>query len=281
MRIERIDDKTVKCFLSNEELEEYDISYKDFVMRSDKAREVVEDIIEQAEEEVGYQPPRFAFDLQIMVVQQGMLLTFSERDAEADTFEKELLDCFRNMKDFFANGAKAGWAGDPRMKAWFEGLARFGGLGKGIAQKQAGEQGYIENHQEQGASESGEQALSGSGEQAASDGGEQAASGSGGQAPEDKRPEFVVFCFSSLRNVCRFAKAVPAELGIKSALYCLEDYYYLYLERGEVPYESYSHACIQALEFSAIFTADPNDTGYLEEHGECLIAQDALRKLGF
>ena len=28
MKIERIDDKTVKCFLSNEELEEYDIDYK-------------------------------------------------------------------------------------------------------------------------------------------------------------------------------------------------------------------------------------------------------------
>ncbi len=51
MKIERIDDKTVKCFLSNEELEEYDIDYKDFVTRSDKAKEVVQEIIEQAEEE--------------------------------------------------------------------------------------------------------------------------------------------------------------------------------------------------------------------------------------
>lgn len=41
MKIERVDEKTVKCFLSNEELEQYDISYKDFVTRSDKAREVV------------------------------------------------------------------------------------------------------------------------------------------------------------------------------------------------------------------------------------------------
>ena len=46
MKIERIDDKTVKCFLSNEELEEYDIDYKDFVTRSDKAKEVVQEIIE-------------------------------------------------------------------------------------------------------------------------------------------------------------------------------------------------------------------------------------------
>ena len=52
MKIERIDDKTVKCFLSNEELEEYEIDYKDFVTRSDKAKEVVQEIIEQAEREV-------------------------------------------------------------------------------------------------------------------------------------------------------------------------------------------------------------------------------------
>ena len=68
MKIERVDDKTVKCFLSNEELEEYDIDYKDFVLRSEKAREVVKEIIEQAEEEVGYKPPQFAFDLQIMML---------------------------------------------------------------------------------------------------------------------------------------------------------------------------------------------------------------------
>ena len=83
MKIERVDERTVKCFLSNEELEEYDIDYKDFVLRSDKAKEVVQEIIEQAEEEVGYKPPRFAFDLQIvMLPEQGLILTFSERDSQ-------------------------------------------------------------------------------------------------------------------------------------------------------------------------------------------------------
>ena len=38
MKIERIDDKTVKCFISNQELEEFDITYKDFITRSEKAK---------------------------------------------------------------------------------------------------------------------------------------------------------------------------------------------------------------------------------------------------
>ncbi len=87
MKIERIDDKTVKCFLSNEELEEYDIDYKDFVTRSDKAKEIVQEIIEQAEEEVGYKPPKYAFDLQIMMLpDEGLVLVFSDKDpAESKT----------------------------------------------------------------------------------------------------------------------------------------------------------------------------------------------------
>ena len=68
MKIERIDDKTVKCFISNEELEEFEITYKDFITRSEKAKEVVEEIIEQAIEEVGYKPPQFAMDMQIMMM---------------------------------------------------------------------------------------------------------------------------------------------------------------------------------------------------------------------
>ena len=79
MRIERIDDKTVKCYLSQEELAEYEITYKDFVTRTQKAKEMVEHIIAQAVEEVGYKPPEFAMDMQIMLMpDQGLILTLSE-----------------------------------------------------------------------------------------------------------------------------------------------------------------------------------------------------------
>ncbi len=98
MRIERVDEKTVKCFLSNEELEEYEIDYKDFVLRSDKAREVVQEIIEQAAEEVGYKPPKFAFDLQIMMLpDQGLILTFSDRDPEIKESD-QFIECLKEMK---------------------------------------------------------------------------------------------------------------------------------------------------------------------------------------
>ena len=102
MKIERIDDKTVKCFLSNEELEEYDIDYKDFLTRSDKAKEVVQEIIEQAEEEVGYKPPKYAFDLQIMMLpDEGLVLVFSEKEPLENKNGAQLLQALQEMKKVF------------------------------------------------------------------------------------------------------------------------------------------------------------------------------------
>ncbi len=102
MKIERIDEKTVKCFLSNEELEEYDIDYKDFVLRSDKAKEIVKEIIEQAAAEVGYRPPQFAFDLQIMMLpDQGLLLTFSEKEPFESKEGEQLLEYLKQVKNAF------------------------------------------------------------------------------------------------------------------------------------------------------------------------------------
>lgn len=102
MRIERIDDKTVKCYLSSEELEEYEITYKDFVTRSDKAKEMVAQIIAQAVEEVGYKPPEFAMDMQIMVMpDQGMILTLSEKTPDEIRNNPTLMEYLRELKRVF------------------------------------------------------------------------------------------------------------------------------------------------------------------------------------
>jgi len=102
MRIERIDDKTVKCYLSNEEMAEYEITYKDFVNRSQKAKEMVEQIVIQAIEEVGYKPPEFAMDMQIMLTpDQGMILTLSEKTPDEIKNNPTLMEYLREMKRIF------------------------------------------------------------------------------------------------------------------------------------------------------------------------------------
>lgn len=224
MRIERVDEKTVKCFLSNEELEEYEIDYKDFVMRSEKAKEVVQEIIEHATEEVGYKPPKFAFDLQIMMVpDQGLVLTFSEKDPDVRDGE-QLIECLKEMKRILQKTKDI--AGQLPTEA-----------------KSAGEAEKSEKQE------------------------------------TPARPDYAVFAFSSLRNVMNYAVALPANLRVDSELYEMDGLYYLYLGKGHASYERYSRACIQALEFAALYAAEESRILQLKEHGICLIAEKAVRKL--
>ena len=232
MKIERIDDKTVKCFLSNEELEEYDIDYKDFVTRSDKAKEVVQEIIEQAEEEVGYKPPKYAFDLQIMMLpDEGLVLVFSEKEPLENKNGTQLLQALQEMKRVFE-----------------EKKAEIGAT----LEKQA---------REEAAKSAGKKK-------------------SRGKAEEAAKPQFAIFAFRNIGRVIEYTTVLPTNLRINSTLYRMEDgTCYVYVQKGSASYERYSRACIQAMEFAGLYAADEQKIRYLEEHGECLIREKALKKL--
>lgn len=240
MRIERIDDKTVKCFLSNEELEEYDIDYKDFVMRSDKAREIVQEIMVHAQEEVGYKPPKFAFDLQIMMLpEQGLVLTFSEKDSEIRDGE-QLIEFLREMKQLLQKTREK-----VNMIGTIGGEMPPDAAGNGAVKDAAGNSGETKKTDRQ----------------------------------QENRPGVAVFAFSSIGKAMEYAAALPANLRVDSVFYQMNDLYYLYLAKGHAAYDRYSRACIQALEFGGLYTADDRQILWLQEHAQCLIAEKALKKL--
>lgn len=241
MKIERVDEKTVKCFISNEELEEYDITYKDFVMRSDKAREVVEEIIAQAVTEVDYKPPQFAFDLQIMMLpDKGMILTFSEKTPEDVKNGVNLMNYLKEMRRIL--GEKLGLDGET-----------FAGMLAQAASSVAAAAGQNTADQQKGSVHTAQTQV--------------------------QKPHFAIFRFASMRELCAYARALPGNLRVISRLYRDGDAYYLYLERGGASYERYSRASIQALEFGELYAATEDKVTYLEEHGECLIAQKAIARL--
>lgn len=240
MKIERIDDKTVKCFISNEELEEFEITYKDFITRSEKAKEVVEEIIEQAIEEVGYKPPEFAMDMQIMMMpEKGMVLTLSEKTPEDLQKNPALMDYLREMKKTLEE--------------------HFGNPGQG-AVPSAFRNALPGN------------SLPGANMPAKGKGAED-------NAKEAKLSDIAIFKMNSLRSVTDFARILPKNLRVESCLYVENGEYYLFMQKGGASYKRYSRACIQALEYGVLFGATEDKIVYLDEHAECLIAEKALAKL--
>ncbi len=288
MRIERVDDKTVKCFLSNEELEEYDIDYKDFVLRSERAKEVVQDIMMQASEEVGYKPPKFAFDLQIMMLpDQGLLLTFSEKEPFDIENNAQLLQCLKEMKEIVQKAK--GTASEENVQ------------GESVSEKrqakEAAPKEVLERQKTAKKTEEQEKrpdfaifyfenirniielanALPGS--LAAPKEVLERQKTAKKTEEQEKRPDFAIFYFENIRNIIELANALPGSLRVQSALYEMQDGYYLHLQKGAASYERYSRACIQAMEFGSLYTAEKETVLYLEEHGQCLIKEKALKKL--
>ncbi|MCI8542369.1 MAG: adaptor protein MecA [Lachnospiraceae bacterium] len=98
-------------------------------------------------------------------------------------------------------------------------------------------------------------------------------------ARQVSRPTFAVFAFAELGRIIEFASMLPANLQVESSVHVMDGLYFLYLLKGRASYERYSRACIQALEFASLYAAEPSQTAQLEEHGECLIAEKALKKL--
>ena len=97
---------------------------------------------------------------------------------------------------------------------------------------------------------------------------------------EASKPQVAIFAFRNIGRVIEYAAVLPANLRINSTLYRMEDgTCYVYVEKGGASYERYSRACIQAMEFAGLYAADEQKLRYLEEHGECLIREKALRKL--
>ncbi len=237
MRFERIDDKTVKCYISNEELEEYQIDYKDFLTRSEKAKEIVQEIMEQAAEEVGYKPPQLAFDLQIMMLpDQGLLLTFSEKDPLGEKDGAKILECLQEMKQALL-----------KTKDQLGMTQAAGGETVALSDSISPEGTGAKQEQKE-------------------------------KSPKT-RPNKVVFVFESIGRVMEYAAVLPANLRVGSVLYAMNEKYYLYLTKGTASYERYSRACIQGMEFCEFFFAEEDRLLYLEEHGETLIADHAIKKL--
>ena len=55
MEFQRIGKNTVQCHMSVEEMQEYGFAIEDFFTDQEKSREFLEQLVERAEEEVGYE----------------------------------------------------------------------------------------------------------------------------------------------------------------------------------------------------------------------------------
>lgn len=84
MTFQKLDEHTVRCILSEEDMNEHGLKIEDFFTNKDKARSFLEDVVKQAQEEVGYETNGDTLAMQVMPLpKNGLSITFTERSENA------------------------------------------------------------------------------------------------------------------------------------------------------------------------------------------------------
>lgn len=83
MKFRKIDEKTVCCVLSATDLTDHNITMEDFIQNREKVQGFLEDIIETARTEVGFEADGPMLSIQIMAAYpDGVMITFSDEPTD-------------------------------------------------------------------------------------------------------------------------------------------------------------------------------------------------------
>lgn len=217
MRYKKINDVTVQCIISEDDMQEYGLTLSDILERNEKGEEFLRDIIERAHEEVGYDIGSGNIAMQITPLgDNGLSITFTENGPAV------VRDMLQNIKELLQ------------------------GIGAEVSSPEGGAQPNAEKRKE------ADPALD-----------------------ETKR----LFVFSALHPAMRYAVSIPSGICVKSRLYKADQIYYLMIEKGRISQRNFNRISAQAIEFGSVCPVTEEQEKYLEEHGECLIAERAVSRL--
>lgn len=88
MEFIRIDENTVRCIVTEDDMKEYNVELDDFIKNKSKVQEFLHLIVEKASDEIGYEPKDGLLAMQIMMLPKNRLaITFSEKMEEDGELE--------------------------------------------------------------------------------------------------------------------------------------------------------------------------------------------------
>ena len=215
MEYKKINDATVQCIVTAEDMLEYGLTLSDIFERNEKGEGFLRDIIERAHDEVGYTLNGESIAMQITPLQdKGLAVTFTNESPMG----------FRDILQ--------------HLKEVLQGVSA-----------------------ELGRQDEEERCAAGQKKQ---------------EEYENSRRMFV---FATLHQAMQYTASIPKNLSVKSHLYKEGEAYYLVMEKNRLSYKMFNKISAQAVEFGNLIAVSEERMLYLEEHGECLIADRAVSKL--
>jgi adapter protein MecA 1/2 len=249
MDFRRIDEETVQCILSEEEMNSYGFQIDDFFSEQEKARSFLEHLVELAEEEIGYEAKSGMVSMQIMKMPNNdLVITLSERDP-GEAFQHML----RHLQQQLAGLV------EPELMQRLHSLQEEED-GSGQAETDAGTESISQERYQQHLQEVERQQEK-------------------KRQKEQMQPK--LFCFESFHALSQFALSVSLEKPINSAVFwdSQDENYYLLLKKGRLKREEYVQLCEKTEEFATLYSSKPYVEQFCQEHFERFLPKQAIRIL--
>ncbi len=88
-----------------------------------------------------------------------------------------------------------------------------------------------------------------------------------------------LFLFASMNDLLQYCSCLPPGLSVRSSLYKTPAGFFLRLEKGRLSWLNFNKISAQAIDFSTMVAATPEQRIAIEEHGECLLDGRAVSRL--
>lgn len=270
MDFQRIDENTVQCRMTEEEMNSYGFTIEDFFTNKERSREFLESIVERAEEEIGYEVESGMVSMQLMRMPDNSLtITFTDKGEEAIQNMLNQIQSLAGMldetnaPDVVVNGL----------------LREQEELGDDIGELSEAATDELDNVKmddfqndnsltEEEKKEAFREHLKELDKKRK-------------QREKKAACSAKVFCFESLHNIEKFAETLDFEKSIPSKIYkdTKNGKYYLFIKKGKLKFNEYTRICSRLSEYAGLCSQQLYIEQYCKEHFECLIPKNALNIL--
>lgn len=254
MEFIRVNDHMIKCLISEEDMDQYDVSIEDFFSRTENAMEFLHEIVKQAEMEVDYRPEGPLTSLQIAPIPDKGIAIFLTEKPQIDL--KTILQSLKKgagieIPDDIMEKIEQS---TPKEQAEFFG--RFMDNVHKEVEKNMARGNVVEPK-----AETVKEVHS--------------------LLPSSSNLERKIFAFDHVTDVLRYAEVVEMPGDVGSSLYKDEDrgIYYLIVERRNASVETLAGVYLTAYEYGHFVSEKKEHIHYIMEHCNCVIRKDAIQKI--
>ncbi len=226
MEYKRIDENTIRCIVTEEDMESFGLNLDEFLSHSGRSDEFLQYIVSEARDELGYQDDKGIVSMRLEVLSDRRIsLTFGSGD------EKQVREqVLKYLKEL----------AESRIAQEIEKML-------GVKREEPADTEKKQIRQE---------------------------------APKKEiREPYRMYCFTSLRDVMSYCRAIGLKQPIKSHLYKEKENYYLIAERYRISDYHFNLLTAVAFDYGKVLVESEHLYDHLREHGELLISGRAIGTL--